>query len=383
MRIAHFLISMKLEGGGVVRAVIDLVGVLARSGLEVTLLTFDRGELPSDWISGETRGIRVVELPGRADHRSGQLLSRAQLDAAGDALKQCDLLHLHGAWDVANAQLARLARRRAVPYVISPHGMLDEWAISHKWLKKRIYFTLLGRRMFERAAAVHCTAEAEAEQARQWIRPRRLEVLPLALDLTAYRQLPDAAAKAADIPVSGRSVLFLSRVHPVKRVEIVIEAIALLRRAGREVILFVAGDGEEAYMASLKNLAAKLGVAEAVQWLGMVRGERKLLTFRMADVFALPTFQENFGMVLVESMACGTPVVTTRGVDIWRELESAGATIADATPEAFADAIARLLDDEPDRLDRGRRGREWVLGFLDSDRLAAGYAAFYRSLAGA
>jgi glycosyltransferase involved in cell wall biosynthesis len=379
MKITHFLISMKLEAGGVVRAVLDWTALLPRAGMEVTLLTADASDVPEAWRRGEAAGIRVVELPG--GHR-GSSLSKEQVRQAAEVIRETDVLHLHGAWDIANWQLSRVARREGRPYVISPHGMLDRWAISHKWLKKRVYFTLVGRRLFESAAAVHCAAEAEAEQARQWIRPKKLAVIPLPLDLSPFAVLPDPAThpEAAHLRDEGPAVLFLSRIHPVKRLELLIEAVSLLNRQGRRVRLLVAGTGEPGYVAGLGALAEERGVGEGagvVKWLGMVRGEEKLLAYRSAAVFALPSHQENFGMVLAESLACGTPVITTRGADIWRELSSAGGEIVEPTAEGFAGGIARLLDDPAGLAERGRRGREWVMRWLDAERLGGEYGGLY------
>jgi glycosyltransferase involved in cell wall biosynthesis len=113
----------------------------------------------------------------------------------------------------------------------------------------------------------------------------------------------------------------------------------------------------------------------------MVVGDLKLSLYSMADIFALPTQQENFGLVYPEAMLCDTPVITTRGTDIWRELQNGGATIVDRTPEAFADGIGTLLSDPKKLMEIGRRGREHILQWLDTDTIAAQYEQLYERAA--
>ena len=110
----------------------------------------------------------------------------------------------------------------------------------------------------------------------------------------------------------------------------------------------------------------------------MVRGDVKLSLYELADVFVLPTYQENFGLVLPEALACGTPVVTTRGTDIWRELAAAGAWIVEQNPPAIAAAVAELLASEQLRTDLGVRGRQFVRDWLAEDKVSAGYEQMYR-----
>ena len=113
----------------------------------------------------------------------------------------------------------------------------------------------------------------------------------------------------------------------------------------------------------------------------MVVGDLKLSLYAMADVFALPTQQENFGIVYPEAMLCETPVIGTKGTDIWRELEKGGAIIADRTPNAFADAIEDLVSDKEVLKAKGQQGREHILSWLDNDSVAKRYEEMYEQAA--
>lgn len=361
LHVVHYLPAVRLAEGGVVRAVLDLCGATAARGHRVTLLTADAADAPG--------GLAVRLLPGKP--RVGGLLASTSMTVAAQALREATFLHLHGPWDMAHVQLARVARALGVSYGVTAHGMLDDWSMAQKGLKKRIHLGLFGRRLLRGAAWLHCTAEGEAAQVRLRVPEAHVVVAPLVFDTAPFCALP-AAAPSSDLP----RVLFLSRLHPKKGLEKLIAACGELKRRGRPVALGVAGSGDPLYVASLGFLAQKEGVE--VEFLGMVTGEDKVRTLRRADVFALPTSQENFGLALVEAMACGVPVVTTRGVDIWPELEGAGARILEvsATAGQWADAIAGMLDTE-DRAALGGRGRTWVMEELAPKKTMARYEALY------
>jgi glycosyltransferase involved in cell wall biosynthesis len=125
--------------------------------------------------------------------------------------------------------------------------------------------------------------------------------------------------------------------------------------------------------------AKNTGVVDEVTFLGMVLGSLKLSLYAMADIFALPTQQENFGLVYAEAMLCETPTIGTKGTDIWRELQKGGAIIADRTPEAFADAIASICNDKSQLKELGTKARTHILGWLDTNTVAQQYEEMYLS----
>ena len=384
MKIVQYMSRMKLEDGGVVRAVLDLCGALAARGHDVTLLACDSSDVPLTWHSGGDGLPRVHTLQGRSGPLP-RLTQPATLDAQR-IIQQADVLHLHVPWDPICIQLGRIARQAGVPYLVGIHGMLDDWSMKQKSLKKRLYLAIKGRRFLEQAAAVHCTAQAEREQSEKWYPKGRPVVLPLIFDLEEYIDLPGPQlarqAFASVIPSTDEPVLlFLSRLHPKKRVDLLIEAAGELRRRGVSFKLLIAGTGDEPYEAQLRQLVKERALTEQIAFVGFVTGKEKVSLYQAAHLFVLPTHQENWGFVLLESLACGTPVITTKGVDIWPELESTGgAVIADASPDAIADAIVALLSDDPRRQSMGVKGRDWVLRNLTVERVLDRYEQLYREI---
>ena len=376
IRGVHYLRAVRLEEGGVVRAVLDLCAALAVRGNDITLLTSDAKDVPTAWGQNAVGTPRIVTIP------VPQLLGRLSGEVQA-VLRGADVLHLHTPWELANLPLARAAMQHSVPYVLTIHGMLDEWSLAQKFAKKHLFLALAGRRFLARAARVHCTAQAELTQSTPFLRPGSGIVIPLLVDLDPFLDLPGPAPALKAIPqLAGPEprVLFLSRLHPKKRPELLIEAASRLQAAGVAIKTIIAGPGENPYVTQLKELAHRLGISDRVFFPGMVRGQTKVSLYQSADVFVLPTSQENFGFVLVEALAAGTPVVTTRGVDIWDELRSAGAVIAEPTADALAAAIRPLLSDPSHSRQLGQQGRRWVLRELSPQSVVGRYEQMYRSL---
>lgn len=380
MHIAHHFTEIRKDGGGVPRAVLDLVRALAAAGERVTLLTAAGSDLPEAWCAGSADGIEVVSL----DRVSApfQWLSRRGLRRAAETLERADVLHLHGLWRPRNAQIGALARRLQRPYVVSLHGMLNEWSAAHRAVRKAIYFRLFERRTLAAARTVHATAAPERDQARRWLPHDRLTVIPLAVDLEPYATFSETdslAERHPEIADGVPAILMLGRLHPVKRPELLIAAVAGLRDAGTACQLLLAGDGEAAYVRRLRALAREYGIADHTHFLGLVVGPHKRALYRRAALMALPTRGENFGLVLFEALASGTPVVTTRGAGTWSEIaDSGGGRIVEPTPEAFGAAIAELLGDPELRTAMGRAGREWVFRWLEPTAVIARYREMYR-----
>lgn len=383
MKIVHYYVGMRLESGGTVRAVLDLCGALAASAHDVTLMTLDAADVPGQWRDGGA-GFPQVQTLCR---RIGRLpcLSGKAATQAGEWIGQVDVLHLHGPWDPVGLQLSRIARRAGVPYVVSLHGMLDDWCMARKALKKRLYLRAVGQRLLEQAACVHCTAQAERDQSRKWYPRGRSHIVPLIFDLTPFERLPGPQLARETYPqaFSGEPVvLFVGLMNPLKRIELLIESAALLREDGHELKTLIAGSGDQRYEGRLRRLVQQLRLEDRVEFLGFVSGLEKLSLYQAADVFVLPSRHENWGFVIVEALLCQTPVITTRGVAVWRELEDGGgAVVVEDTPRALAAAIVTLVSDKARCQDMGEAGGDWVRRSLAVDELVGQYVSLYERAA--
>ncbi len=383
MRVIQYLSRFRAEDGGVQQSVQDLSALLAASGHEVRLLTGGPEGLPQSWRSQKPGQPTIVAL---SPWRSTSRLSAADRDVVREQIAWAQLLHMHAPWDLRGMAIGVEARRARRPYILAVHGMLDDWTMRHRALKKRIFLAFGGSRYIRRADLLQCSSAVEVEQAGRWARGARFGVAPLPIDEVQLVGLASTPKPARSDDLSGavapRRLLFLGRIDPIKGIEDAITVISRLWEVGIGAQLDIAGTGDAGYVESLRALARTKLVAERVHFHGHVRGDAKCALLRDAELLILPSRHENFGLALVEALAWGTPVVTTRAVNIWRELEaSGGATIVPALAvDCLHDAVHRLLADCVALREQGVRGQQWVGDTFSPAQVAARYEALYRAI---
>jgi glycosyltransferase involved in cell wall biosynthesis len=240
------------------------------------------------------------------------------------------------------------------------------------------------RKNLNRAAAVHFTAEMEHELTR----PLGLTAPPLiepnGIPLDEFASLPPAGAFRARRGIAaGRPVvLFLGRVHPKKGLDLLLPAFAA--GAPREALLVVAGPVEAEYRAKLDAVADAAGIADRVLWTGMLHGRERIEAMVDADLFALPSHQENFGIAVVETMASGRPVLISDKVNIWQQVTSAGAGEALPLDERrWSAALGAWMTDDARRARAGAAARAAALDLYDWDHIARRWGGHYARIAAA
>lgn len=283
------------------------------------------------------------------------------------------LVHINAIWQPQPWWFQQVAQELGIPVVLSPHGMLEPWILArHPW-RKRIALMLYQRKAVAGAVALHATAEQELVQFRKLGFRNPAFVVPNGVDLSEIKQ-KNTWDKVTNI-------LFLSRVHPKKGIDILIEAIANLGNPNLKIT--IAGEGEAAYIEKLKQLVAQRGVAEQFHFVGGVYGDAKWELYHNADMFVLPTYSENFGIVVAEALYTGLPVLTTTGTP-WQELqtESCGWWI-DLNAANVAKAIAEASQLTPAELKQmGLNGRKLVAAKYDIKAVALAMNSKYEELIG-
>jgi glycosyltransferase involved in cell wall biosynthesis len=347
MRILHVVRTVDPAAGGVIESVRQMAFPSMRAGHSVTVATLDD---PADpWVAGFD--VPVVAL-GRGRGTYGHAAeAAARLRSAGAT---ADVVVADGLWQYHSLLAHRVFAGR-LPYVVYAHGMLDPWfkrTYPGKHLKKCLYWWLFEHRTLAAAAAVVFTTDEERRLARESFRPYRVQEQVLPIGTAAPPDGDDQRRAQADAfravcPGLGAApyLLFLSRIHPKKGVDLLIDAFAALAASHPDVHLVVAGPDPDGLAAGLADRTRDHGIAGRVHWPGMLRGDAKWGAFRGALAFCLPSHQENFGIVVAEALACSVPVVTTTQVNIWREVVDGGGGIAvPDTRDGIRDGIGRVLD---------------------------------------
>jgi glycosyltransferase involved in cell wall biosynthesis len=243
-----------------------------------------------------------------------------------------DAVIVNGLWQYVGLAVRRALHGTAVPYFVFPHGMLDPYfkrAYPLKHLKKWLYWPWAEYRILRDARAVFFTSEEEMLLARRSFWLYRCNEIVAGLG-AAPPPIGREAATGAFLDRfpelnDRRRLLFLGRIHPKKGCDLLIEAFAGTVGADPRWQLVIAGPGDEAYVGELQAQAHRLGIADRITWTGMLTGTEKWGAFYAAEVFCLPSHQENFGIAVAEALACGTPVLVSDKVNIWREVDRDGA----------------------------------------------------------
>jgi len=305
---------------------------------------------------GQTTTVVSLEAPG-APHLEGNPFASVALGPGRlhygytprlvpwlrEHVQEFDAVIVNGLWQYGGLGVWRVLHRGPVPYFVFPHGMLDPYfrhAFPLKHLKKWLYWPWAEYRVLRDARAVMFTCEEERLLARKsfWLYRCREEVVgygtappPVDPDVASeafHERFPELRGK--------RIVLFLSRVHEKKGCDLLINAFAAV--AGKDPLLHlvIAGPSLKGLEVGLREQARALGIGDRLTWAGMLTGAVKWGALYSAEVFALTSHQENFGIAVAEALACGTPVLISNKINIWREIVADGAGLAAPDTQAGA-----------------------------------------------
>jgi glycosyltransferase involved in cell wall biosynthesis len=365
------------ERGGTVFKVRAIARGLARRGHSVTVLTADLGIRnrnsggrfePSEWgWRTNDDGVETVYLSSAARYRALTINPGAMRFCAA-SLGSCDLVHIYGLYDLLGPAAAYVCRRNATPYLLEPMGMYRP--IVRNIALKKLYQQLIGGRLAARARSVIATSEQERDElAAAGLDPRRIVVRRNGVEIPEHLPPRGEFRRARNLPQDALLVLFLGRIVSKKRPDLLIQAFRdwLEKSAFRQnSFLIIAGPKEgDRYTRHLQGLASSLGVSDRVLFAGPLYGDEKWRAYRDADVFVLPSENENFGNTAAEAASCGTPVIVTDRCGIAPFVERAGLIVRPDRTD-IANALERILDD-PAFNERCRGGCTEVAGPLSWD----------------
>jgi glycosyltransferase involved in cell wall biosynthesis len=246
--------------------------------------------------------VKVV----RGDSKELRAVCRESV-ARGNGL----LMHDFGMWLPANHTAVSVSQELEIPLVISPCGMLASWALKHKRWKKRLAWWLYQKRDLRKARMLVATAEQEVRDLQRWNSGKPVALIPNGVVLPRGKRLETTDQRQ-------RTVVFLGRIHPVKGLKNLVEAWSQVRPEGWRCVL--AGPDEAGHKAQLEALIAARQLKSDFGFPGLMGEAEKWELLRGADLFVLPSFTENFGVAAAEALACGVPVIATKGTP-WGELE--------------------------------------------------------------
>ncbi|WP_367302563.1 glycosyltransferase [Allorhodopirellula heiligendammensis] len=371
MSVIKVIASTRIDHGGTSRSVPALCTALSNCGVHVQLVT------------GRTRGVQSIlpdnSVPVHFVEESayfGRLLNAGPFSQLITSLharapSPC-LVHDHGIWLPSNRAVARSAKKKDWIRVVSPRGMVSEWALEHGSRKKRIAWSLYQKRHLESATAFHATSELEADELRRLGMRQPIAVIPNGVQ-------PPASKPNRDRRDGKNRMLFLSRIHPKKGLLNLISAWQQVNPQDWELLLV--GPDEAGYRGEVERQITALGLSSEISFHPEVNELEKWQQYANADIFILPSFSENFGIVVAEALVSGLPVITTTGTP-WSTLahDEVGWCV-EPTVEGLSDAIQKACSlNEKARLEMSQHTAQWAANRFEWPAIAEQMSRFYQWL---
>ena len=351
----HVTSDLVIARGGQQKASFNLAYTLADLGGKVGLWF---GSCTSRSYADDVQDNSALHLFS-FDGASGTIFNNAcnrYLSFAMESIS-ADVVHIHGMWLPVFRSAVKVAKSKRLVVVISPHGTLTSWDLNKKKWKKRLAMFLYQRAILKSADMFFATSVAEAEGIRSLGLKQPIAIIPVGVDI------PDIENSLIPKATEARVLLFMGRIHPGKGVLDLIEAWRLVKKPNWR--LKIAGPAisadEIAYRGLVEQKISENSLCGEIEFLGMIEGAAKRRAFEAAELFVLPSYSENFGIVVAEALAYGLPVITTTGAP-WRELieHDCGWWISPGV-EGLCNALNSAMDKTSDELsEMGGRGRKLV-----------------------
>ncbi|MDP4269942.1 MAG: glycosyltransferase [Bacteroidota bacterium] len=371
MKVLHFISSIDRNLGGTTAYLQLLANELGKS-IEVMVVAGDHRHDP---VEIENATVKLIDIKMASSlnvlglYNKRQKIKRQINDIYVDF--KPDIVHINGAWMPQLSIVQSEAKKKGIPVVLSPHGMMEPWIMNRNKWKKKIAYRLFQHQANISADVLHATADSEKINLEKLGYDQPIKIIPNGIEIDNITIKTDWSPK--------RKILFLSRVHPKKGIEHLIDAIATLKDHFADGQIIIAGEGEDVYIEQLKQKIKSQGVEPLFEFIGGVYGDQKWQLFKEADIFVLPTYSENFGIVVVEALASGTPVITTVGAP-WEELvKNKCGWWTELGTEPLLEVLRQYLEVSADGLRiMGENGRKLVVDKYSSKKMTEDMIALYK-----
>ncbi|MDX2306641.1 MAG: glycosyltransferase [Hyphomicrobium sp.] len=366
MRVLHLIDNASRRAGGVFESVRGLTSALQALGLDPLVVAPDDPDVARDRAAWGDVAVHVVPGAGASGVRI----------AAAALARDPDLIHVHGVWGPACRAARWIMVQSRIPIVLSPHGMVDSWALGRSRVKKRIAWHVWAGRVLRHARALHALCPSEARSIADLVGAGRVVTIPNGVTPPPLDMMSRGDQNTA---------LFLGRIHPKKGLDPLIEAWAMSAASQAGWHLDIAGWDDGGYVDGLKARVASLGVADSVHFLGPTFGQDKATLLSQSSAFILPSFSEGLPMAVLEAWSYGVPVLMTDACNLAEGFHAKAALDCTTDPESIREGLDKLLVsfDRGQRVAMGANGRKLIDGHFTWARVARDMAGVYdRAIAG-
>jgi glycosyltransferase involved in cell wall biosynthesis len=384
MKILHLSKTIHPSAGGVAAVMVNLAMMQARDGVSVVLASYDRdieAIYHQYWKSGDSTDP-AIEFVSIANEDLKTFLFQSQKSILRACISDCDLMHVHGVWETWLMFCAYAARRSNVPYVITPHGMLDPWSLSQKKTKKKIALKLGYKRFLDKAAFIHVLNEDEGNLLKPLNIRSSVRLVPNGVFLQDFDENSNTVDQSDKIRtcVNGdQYILFMSRIHYKKGIDLLIQGFNQVHEKDSNIHLVIAGPdyGEQS---KLESLVDQLGLQDKVHFVGVLYGKAKIAALKHALCFCLTSRQEGFSIAILEALASKLPVVISGQCHFDEVRQRSAGFVVTLEAGEIADALNRIIENDKARRAMGISGYDIIKQKYTWDRIASEFLGLYEEV---
>jgi glycosyltransferase involved in cell wall biosynthesis len=384
MKILFVIPALGNVYGGPSKSVVELAQAVSSLGVSVDLITTNaNGDTNLDvplqtWISEKSYRVQYFSHWGLGDYK----ISISLTSWLFQNVTSYDLVHTNAIFSYPNLPAYWACKLYKVPYIITPRGMLEPWALSYKAWKKRFYYNLFEKSALDHASAIHMLASTEAERAKPLNLKSPLVVVPNGIHRQDFETLPDSELFYQNFPETRHKtlIIFLGRVDPKKGLDLLAAAFAKLHTQFPEAHLIIAGQDNINFLSTAQGYFAEAGCLDAVTFTGMLTGSLKYAALAAASVYVAPSYSEGFSMSVLEGMASGLPCVITTGCNFPEAAAAQAAHVVDINADKIANALIECLKYPQEAKEMGDRARQLIFEQYTWDRIALNLSKVYTAI---
>jgi len=369
--------------GGPPKVVEALAASLGKQGLAVDVIATNaggKGKLPVEtdqWMTKDHYRVKFFRCVHHYDSILSVSLNRWLSQHASDY----DVVHTHNLFAPTMAIARWICKKKQVPYVVTPHGMLEPWALSYKSSKKKIYYQRFEAPSLETASAIHVLNRLEEKNV-ETLGFSKTVTIPNGIHREDFESLPSAALFDQQFPhLKGKKkILFLGRIDPKKGLDLLAPAFAKAHQQFPDIHLVVAGPDSIGFMSEVQNYFDQADCASSVTFTGMITGELKRSALAAASVYVAPSYSEGFSMSILEGMAAGLPCIITEACNFPEAGAAHAAHVVDVNSNSIADSLFRVLNKSGEGELMGQRARKLVFQEYTWDCAADKLSRLYQKI---
>jgi glycosyltransferase involved in cell wall biosynthesis len=384
MKILFVIPALGSVYGGPSKCVLDLAEALGRQGVDLDIVTttangVTRLNVPTQtWVKEKFYRIKYFSYWNFLDYKISFPLTNWLFHHVSDY----DLVHTHAIFSYPTLPAHWACQLYQIPYVMTPHGMLEPWALSYKSGKKKLYFNLLEKPALQRASAIQMLASTEAVNVEQLGIKSPLVIVPNGIHQSDFQFLLDSEIFYQKFPETRHKklILFLGRIDPQKGLDLLAIAFKKIHAQFPQTHLIIAGPDNIGFSPTAKSYFAEANCLDSVTFTGMITGSLKYTALALADLYVASSYSEGFSVSVLEGMASGLPCVITTACNFPEAKTEKVALVVDIDAAQIADALLWFLLNPEDAKEMGDRARQFIFKNYTWDNIANNMTNAYKKL---